>query len=90
MAHSTKDIDNFKLTHVKGNGFVLAFPNIYNPEVTFDYIHHKDIFDKFCEYGNWIKTIGVSNAADLNEIVSQGRAGEIVAISTSGSHENSL
>lgn len=81
MAHSTKDIDNFKLTHVKGNGFVLAFPNIYNPEVTFDYIHHKDIFDKFCEYGNWIKTIGVSNAADLNEIVSQGRAGEIVRLS---------
>lgn len=80
MAYSTKDINEFKLTHVKGSGFVLAFPNIYNPEVTFDYVHHKDIFDKFSEYADWIKAIGVKNAADLNEMVSLGKSGEIIRL----------
>ena len=80
MAYSTKDIDDFKLTYINEKGFVLAYPNIYNPECTLDYVHHKLIFDKFLDYTNWGKAIGIETAADLNEVVSRGKYNEIIRL----------
>lgn len=80
MADSTSDIDNFKLTYINEKGFVLSYPNIYTPECTLDYVHHKLIFDKFLDYTNWGKTIGIQTAADLNEIVSTGKYNEIIRL----------
>lgn len=80
MAGSTSDIDNFKLTYINEKGFVLSYPNIYTPECTLDYVHHKLIFDKFLDYTNWGKTIGIQTAADLNEIVSTGKYNEIIRL----------
>ncbi|MBQ9181686.1 MAG: nucleoside kinase [Bacilli bacterium] len=72
MAYSTKVINDFKLTYIKDNGFVLSYPSIYNPECTLDYIHHKKIFDTFLDYTKWGRILKISNAADLNEVVSVG------------------
>lgn len=80
MANSTKDIDDFTLTYIDESGFVLAYPNIYNPECTLDYVHHKLIFDKFLDYTNWGKAIGIETAADLNEIVSTGKYNEVIRL----------
>lgn len=80
MAYSTKDIDDFKLNYINENGFVLAYPNIYNPECTLDYVHHKLIFDKFLDYTNWGKAIGIETAADLNEVVSTGKYNEVIRL----------
>lgn len=80
MAYSTNQIDSFKLTHVKNDGFILSYPDIYNPEVTLDYKHHKYVFDKFLDYTKWGETIGIDNASDLNEIVSIGKYNEIVRL----------
>lgn len=81
MAYSTKDVDDFKLTFIDETSFVLAIPNIYNPECTLDYVHHKLVFDKFLDYTNWGKTIGIETAADLNEIVSTGKYNEVIRLS---------
>ena len=80
LAYSTKDIDDFKLTYIKDNGFVLAYPNVSNPECTLDYIHHKMIFDKFLDYTNWGEKIGISNAADLNKLVSEGKYNQVIRL----------
>lgn len=80
MANGTKDIDDFTLTYIDESGFVLAYPNIYNPECTLDYVHHKLIFDKFLDYTNWGKAIGIETAADLNEIVSTGKYNEVIRL----------
>ncbi len=72
MAYSTKSIDSFKLTYIKGNGFVLSYPDVYNPECTLDYKHHNMIFNTFLDYTRWGNNIGISNAADLNALVSTG------------------
>lgn len=80
MASSTKDIDDFKLTFIDKTGFVLAYPNMYNPDLTLDYVHHKLVFDKFLDYTNWGKAIGISTAADLNEVVSTGRYNEVIRL----------
>lgn len=81
LAPRTKDIDDFKLTYIKNNGFVLSYPNETNPECTLDYKHHQKLFDKFLDYTRWGKILRVKNAADLNEFVSTGKYAELIRIS---------
>ena len=81
MAYSTDAIDSFKLTYIKKNGFVLSWPNIYNPECTLDYVHRPLIASTFSDYTKWGKTVDISNAADLNEVVSMGKYNDIILLS---------
>jgi Uridine kinase len=78
MAYSTKVIKDFKLTFIKDNGFVLSYPNVSNPEVTLDYKHQNKIFDTFLDYTRWGQTIGIENAADLNEKISKGEYSSLI------------
>lgn len=80
VAYTTGQIDDFKLTYIKDNGFVLSHPTSYNPECTLDYVHHQRLFNKFLEYTKWGRQIGISNASDLNEAVSSGRAGNVIRL----------
>ncbi len=81
LAYSTKDVEDFKLTYIRDNGFVLSYPSSYNPECTLDYVHHEKLFEKFLEYNNWGRKIGVSNASELNEIVSMGNYDNLIRLS---------
>lgn len=81
MAYSTRFIDSFKLTYITDDGFVLSYPNIYNPDCTLDYCHRPLIADTFAQYTKWGNLIGISEAADLNEIVSEGRYNDIIRLS---------
>lgn len=81
LAYSTGQIDDFKLTYIKGEGFVLSYPDTYNPECTLDYVHHEKLFNSFANFAKWCQTIGISNAADLNEIISQGKYNELIRLS---------
>ncbi len=89
LAHSTKDLNEFKLTYLSENGFVLSYPNIYNPETTLNYTHRKMIFDEFLDYTKWGQTIGISSAAELNEYVSTGKYDDIIRLSEAH-YENQL
>ena len=80
MAPSTKVVDEFKLTYIKNNGFVLSYPNIYNPECTLDYKHHEVVFEEFLKYTLWGRNIHISNASDLNKIVSMGKYNEVIQL----------
>ena len=80
MPYSTKVLDEFKLTYIKDNGFVLSYPTINNPKYTDDYSHHKMMFDAFLDYTNMGKTLGISNAADLNNIVSLGKYNDVIQL----------
>ncbi len=81
MAINTKFIDEFKLEFLNDYGFVVNFPDIYNPEMTLDYVHHQKLFDKFFEYNMWCKGQMIKNAADLNEVVSTGKVADLIRIS---------
>ena len=78
MAHSTGQINDFKLTYIKENGLVLSIPDIINPECTLDYTHHEKVFNKFQEYTRWGNILGIENAADLNKVVSKAEVCELV------------
>lgn len=81
LAYSTKDINSFKLTYIKDDGFVLSYPNIYNPDYTMDYCHRPLVSKTFADYSKWGKMIGISTAADLNYVVSQGKYNELIRLS---------
>lgn len=81
LTYRTSLIDDFKLTYIKGNGFVVSYPDIYNPECTLDYKHHEKLFNTFISYAKWGESIGISNAADLNEIVADGKYNELIRLS---------
>lgn len=78
LAYSTSQINDFKLTLVNKNGFVLSVPDILNPECTLDYVFHEKVFNKFEEYGEWAKVLGLENASDLNQAVSHAKVCELV------------
>lgn len=78
MAYSTSQINEFKLTYIKDDGFVMSLPDTANPECVLDYVHHEKVFDKFLEYTKWGRILGIENAADLNKIVSQAKVGELI------------
>ena len=80
LAYSTKAINDFKLTYIKDNGFVLNYPTTYNPEFTLDYVHHEMLFDKFLSYTKWGRIVDITNAASLNKVVSYGRYGEFIRL----------
>ena len=88
MAYSTKDIDEFKLTYTKNNGFVVSYPTTMTPECTLDYVHHRMIFDTFVKYTRWGEMQGVSNAADLNEVVSKGKSDQLIMVSEAYQNEH--
>lgn len=81
MAYSTNQIDSFKLTFIKNDGFVLSYPNIYYPDDTLDYCHKPLIAGAFAEYSRWGKMIGINTAADLNLMVSEGKYNELIRLS---------
>lgn len=81
LAYTTKDIDDFKLTYIKNNGFVLSYPTTYNPECTLDYVHHEMLFNKFLDYTKWGRMINITNAAELNNVVSMGKYDELIRLS---------
>lgn len=78
MAFSTKSINDFKLTFIKDNGFVLSYPSLYNPECTLDYKHHNMVFNAFLDYTRWGKIINIENAADINKIIAKGEYEKLI------------
>lgn len=78
MAFSTGQIKDFKLTYLGNDGFVLSIPEVRNPDNVPIYKHHKLVFDKYLEYTNWAKKIGMANASDLNKTLSQDGIGELI------------
>lgn len=80
LAQSTNDLSDFKLTHIKDNGFVLSYPSASNPEMTLDYIHKPMVYNTFYNYTAWARTVGISNASDLNKIVSLGKYNDVIRL----------
>jgi len=80
MAPSTKCLSDFKLTYIKKNGFVISYPTINNPDQTLDYIHKPMVYKTFYNYTNWARTIGISNASDLNSIVAIGKYNDVIRL----------
>ncbi len=78
MAYSTKSINEFSLTPVDDEGFILSIPSASSPEKTEIYNHHEKLFKKFKEYSSFASVFGIEKASDLNQVVSKAKVGELI------------
>ncbi len=80
MPTTTKQVDAFDLTYIKGNGFILRFPTVFIPDKIKKYEHHEKMFEVFKEYRDWGKKLNISTSVDLNRVVSLGKANDMIKI----------
>ena len=76
----TSCLNEFGLTYLDENEFVLQFPTTYSPKIN-EYVHHEKLFDVFKEAKEWGKLIHVETASDLNKVVSMGIIDHLIRIS---------
>ena len=81
MAYSTKDIDCFKLTYIKGNTFVISTPSIENPDDVLPFKNISKKLNAFVESENFCTKIGIKNAADLNEFTADSNVRHAIRMS---------
>ena len=80
MPSETSCLDEFKLTYLDDNEFVIQYPNVYSGKVD-KYVHHEKLFEVFREAKEWGKIIHVENSSDLNKVVSLGYMDHLIRIS---------
>ena len=80
MPAETECLDEFRLTFLNENEFILQFPNVYSGKIS-EYIHHQKLFDVFNEAKEWGKLIHIENSSDLNNVVSLGYMDHLIRIS---------
>jgi uridine kinase len=80
MPHSTGDTPVFDLIPYR-TGMVLIFPGITSPTSLPDYVPQTKLADIFDEAEEWGRIIGVETAGDLNDVVAQGHARELIMVS---------
>ena len=79
MPVSTGVLKDFDFKWLNNRGFVLLFPTIYIDGIK-PYEHHPMLFEVFNEYQKWADIMKIGNVPDLNKVVSNGRADDIIRI----------
>ena len=78
---STNYIDDFKLTLIDRNSFVVTYPNIYTNKLV--YKHHEKLFETFKAYSDWCSALGINSICDLNKIISEGNISDYILLAES-------
>lgn len=61
-------------------GFLIRFPNPSKPQELLPFTDSKKISDVFLEQMRWCRLMGVSNVAELNNTIVEGKFGELIRI----------
>ena len=68
LVNDTGQIDQFKITCLCPNCFVISYPSVRHPETVRKYNHHELIYNKYKEYQIWGEMVGLSMVSDLNDL----------------------
>ncbi len=90
MPINTSCLNNFDLSYINENGFVLLYQTIYMENGITPYQHHQMIFDVFNEYHNWASIMNIELVPALNKYVSSGNIGDLIRISETIQSNNLL
>ncbi len=81
LPSETSVLNEFDLTYIDENEFALNYPTVfYNKDIA-KYQHHEKLYEVFRTEREWAKLMNVETCADLNEIVSKGKIGDLIRIS---------
>lgn len=80
MPTSTGILNRFNIEYLNEEGLVLMFPHRYSNGEVSKYHHIPQRFEVYHEYQDWVRIMNITNAADLNDIVSQGKMGNLIRL----------
>lgn len=80
LVPSTAYLSNFGLTPYY-NGMLLMFPKASNPNELGTIVVQKKMFDIFQEHKSWTGILGAATVGQINELIQQKNAGELIKIS---------
>lgn len=80
LVYNTGVLDKFNIIYLKDNSFILTYPDSQNPNEVKEYVHHKLTFDTYKNFQNWGRVIGITSAADLNEICTKGKYHDMIRL----------
>ncbi len=80
MPTSTGLLNKFNIEYLNEEGLVLMYPHRYSNGEVSKYHHIQQRFDVYHEYQDWVRIMNITNAADLNDIVSQGKMGNLIRL----------
>ena len=83
---STGYLEEFKLTLIDRNSFVITYPNVYSSKMV--YKHHEKLYTAFKEYDDWCNTVGVDSICDLNDKVTEGNINDYIFLSEAYQNNN--
>lgn len=89
MPVSTKCLTYFDIHQLSNRDLVLLFPTVYLDGIK-KYEHHQKIFDVFRDYENWANMLDIGDVPGLNNVVSNGKADDIIRISETIQSNNLL
>jgi len=78
MPYDTSVIRKFELVFLGRNRIVLVCPNIVSGGVLPEYVHYENIVSNFMSTKRWLKRMGVSYLAQMNELVSSSKIQEFI------------
>ncbi len=81
MPSETSSLNEFKLTYLNEDGFILRYPTIYNNGEIPRYKHHAKLFEVFNDSKKWSKLMNLETSVDLNRKIVDGKIGDLIKIS---------
>lgn len=70
-------------------GFILEFPKRENPIEIPEYVEHGKLANVYYETEKWGKSVSISNATELNELIEAGQYGDLIRL-CEGYHEKQI
>ncbi len=80
MPSETSCLNEFKLTYLNEDGFILRFPTIYSNGEIPRYKHHAKLFEVFKDSKELCKLMNLETSVDLNNIITRGNVGDLIKV----------
>ena len=80
MPSETGCLNEFRLTYLNEDGFILRFPTVHSNGEIPKYKHHPKLFDIFKISKDWCKLVNLETSVDLNNIITRGKIGNLIKI----------
>lgn len=80
MPAETSCLNEFKLTYLNEEGFILRFPVLRNNGEIPKYKHHPKLFEVFKRSKDWCRKVNLETSVDLNKIISDNMMSDLIKI----------
>ena len=80
MPAETSALNEFKLTYLNEEGFILRYPVLRNNGEIPKYKHHPKLFEVFKYSKDWCKRVNLETSVDLNRIIADNMSSDLIKI----------